>query len=160
MAGVDRRRRTFTPIAGANSPTLSVATVAADDGNEYEAVFANSIGRPRSRGGHPVRGHRPDRHHRSLRRRGDQGQTATFTAAAAGNPAPTVQWQVSTDGGTTFADVTGATSDTYPSRPPPGESGDEYQAVFTNVGGSATTTAATLTLDTLPVVGTNRSRSR
>ena len=30
------------------------------------------------------------------------GSTATFTAAATGNPTPTVQWQVSTDGGATF----------------------------------------------------------
>ena len=30
------------------------------------------------------------------------GQTVTFTAAASGNPTPTVQWQVSTNGGATF----------------------------------------------------------
>ena len=33
------------------------------------------------------------------------GQTATFTAAASGNPTPTVQWQVSTDSGSTFSDI-------------------------------------------------------
>jgi hypothetical protein len=31
-----------------------------------------------------------------------EGETATFTAAAAGVPAPTVQWQLSTDGGGTW----------------------------------------------------------
>ena len=36
------------------------------------------------------------------------GQTATFTAAASGNPTPTVQWQVSTDSGSTFSDIHGA----------------------------------------------------
>src|SRR2546422_6450849 len=40
------------------------------------------------------------------------GQTATFTAAATGSPTPTVQWQVSTDGGATFNNVSGATSTT------------------------------------------------
>jgi hypothetical protein len=35
------------------------------------------------------------------------GQTATFTVAASGNPAPTVQWQVSTNGGSTWSDISG-----------------------------------------------------
>src|SRR5262249_22169597 len=40
------------------------------------------------------------------------GQSASFSAAATGSPAPTVQWQVSSDGGATFTDVPGATSTT------------------------------------------------
>ena len=32
-----------------------------------------------------------------------EGQSATFTAAASGYPEPSVQWQVSTDGGATFS---------------------------------------------------------
>src|SRR5262249_8199285 len=40
------------------------------------------------------------------------GQSATFTAAASGNPTPTVQWEVSTDGGTTWNAIGGATSTT------------------------------------------------
>ena len=42
------------------------------------------------------------------------GGTATFTAAANGNPTPSVQWEVSTDGGTTPTPV-GDNSDTYTS---------------------------------------------
>jgi archaellum component FlaG (FlaF/FlaG flagellin family) len=38
------------------------------------------------------------------------GATATFTATASGNPTPTVQWQVSTNGGGSFSDISGATS--------------------------------------------------
>ena len=34
------------------------------------------------------------------------GESATFTAAASGVPAPTVQWQVSTNAGVTFANDT------------------------------------------------------
>src|SRR2546425_2094595 len=33
------------------------------------------------------------------------GQTASFTAAATGTPPPTVQWQVSTDGGVSFSNI-------------------------------------------------------
>ena len=77
------------------------------------------------------------------------GQTATFTAAASGNPTPTVQWQVSTDSGSTFSDITGATSTTLTlSNTTTAQNGDEYQAVFTNSVGTATTNAATLTVNT------------
>src|SRR5882762_6265821 len=73
------------------------------------------------------------------------GQTATFTAAATGSPAPTVQWQVSTDGGVTFSILSGATSTTLSFTTASSQNGNRYQAVFTNSAGSATTTAATLT---------------
>ena len=82
------------------------------------------------------------------------GSTATFTAAASGTPTPTVQWEVSTDGGSTFTDITGATSTTYSFTATLSHSGDEYQAVFTNSLGSATTNAATLTVDIAPIVTT------
>jgi hypothetical protein len=73
------------------------------------------------------------------------GATATFTAAAVGQPQPGVQWQVSTGGGS-YSDVPGATSPTLSFTASPSESGDLYQATFSNSSGSATTTAATLTV--------------
>ena len=75
------------------------------------------------------------------------GGTATFTAAASGNPAPSVQWEVSTNGGTTFSAITGATSTTYSFTATAAENGDEYEAVFTNSVGTATSRPATLTVD-------------
>jgi hypothetical protein len=81
----------------------------------------------------------------------------TFTAAATGNPAPTVKWQVNTgsgftdisDGGvysgatTTTLTITGATR---------AMNGYQYQAVFTDgTAPDATTTAATLTVN--PALG-------
>jgi hypothetical protein len=55
-----------------------------------------------------------------------------------------VQWQLSTDGGNTWSDLAGATSAAYAFTASSGENTYEYQAVFTNSQGSATTTAATL----------------
>jgi hypothetical protein len=76
-----------------------------------------------------------------------EGQNATFTAAANSNPTPTVQWQVSTDGGKTFTDISGATSTTLTlNNVTTSMNGNEYQAVFTNSVGSSTTSAATLTV--------------
>jgi subtilase family serine protease len=83
------------------------------------------------------------------------GQTATFTVAAVGSPTPTVQWQISTDGGTTFSDIPGATADAYSVTATTAESGDEFEAVVSNPVTSFTTAAATLqvfaiTTTTLP----------
>jgi len=74
------------------------------------------------------------------------GGSVTFTAAASGSPTPTVQWQVSTNGGATFSNVTGATGPTLTFTPTPSQSGNKYRAVFTNTCGTAMTTAANLTV--------------
>jgi hypothetical protein len=74
------------------------------------------------------------------------GSPVTLTAAASGTPAPTVQWQGSTDGGATFVDIPGATAATYTFLPTSTDGGNQYRAVFTNPVGTATTTAATLTV--------------
>jgi thermitase len=74
------------------------------------------------------------------------GANASFTAAASGSPAPTVQWQVDTGSG--FTDIGGATSTTLNvTAPTVSQSGNQYRAVFTNSCGSATSSAATLTVN-------------
>src|SRR5947207_1914997 len=57
----------------------------------------------------------------------------TFSAAASGSPAPTVQWQVSTDGGVTFNDIPGATSPTLTFSAGAADDGKEYRARFNNL---------------------------
>ena len=74
------------------------------------------------------------------------GSSIKLTAAASGAPAPTVQWQVSTDGGATFTDIPGATALTYKVVPTTTDDGNQYRAVFTNPVGTATSSAATLTV--------------
>ena len=76
------------------------------------------------------------------------GQSASFSATATGSPAPTVQWQVSADGGATFTDLPGATSTTLTFAADMSQNGYLYRAVFTNTSGSVTTSAATLTVNT------------
>jgi hypothetical protein len=75
------------------------------------------------------------------------GATATFMAAASGLPAPTVQWQVSTDGGKTFAAISGATSATLSFVTTAAQDGDQFQAVFTNSLGTVATAPVTLTIN-------------
>ena len=84
-----------------------------------------------------------------------ENATATFTASANGSPSPTVQWQVSTDGGATFNNIGGATSTTLSFTTSASQSGNKFRAVFTNTCNSATTTPATLTVNTAPAVSAN-----
>ncbi len=78
------------------------------------------------------------------------GNSVSFVAAATGHPSPSVQWQVSTDGGNTFTNLAGATSATLTLTATAAQNYSEYRAVFTNPSGSATTSAATLTVTTKP----------
>jgi hypothetical protein len=61
--------------------------------------------------------------------------TVTFTAAATGDPAPTVQWQVSTNGGASFTNIPSATSTSLSVTITKRVSGEEFRAVFTMSAG-------------------------
>jgi GH25 family lysozyme M1 (1,4-beta-N-acetylmuramidase) len=72
------------------------------------------------------------------------GDTVAFNAAASGTPTPTVQWQLSTDGGTTFSDIPGVILPTYSFIASSADDGHQYRAVFANSAGATPTTPATL----------------
>ena len=80
------------------------------------------------------------------------GATASFTAAAGGSPTPTVQWQENTG---SWTNISGQTTTTL-SLGVVGtvDSGRQFRAVFTNSSGSATTNAATLTVNAAAGDGT------
>ena len=83
--------------------------------------------------------------------------TANFTAAASGVPTPTVQWQQSTDGGATWANITGATSPSYTTPATVlADSGKRFRAVFTNASGSVNSNGAVLTVTAAATPGFNR----
>jgi len=75
----------------------------------------------------------------------ETGNTATFNASASGSPTPSVQWNVSSNGGSSWSAISGATSTSYAVTSTQFVNGYEYEAVFTNASGSATTGAAQLT---------------
>ncbi len=147
---------TFSNVSGATSTTLSFTTTLSQNGNQYRAVFTNSAGTATTTAATltvnsptpPVITAQPANQTASA------GQTATFTAAATGSPLPAVQWQVSTDGGANFSNVSGATSTTPSFTTTLSQNGNQYRAVFTNSAGSATTTAATLTVNNSPTLPT------
>jgi subtilisin family serine protease len=79
------------------------------------------------------------------------GQTASFTAAASGTPTPTVQWQVSDNGGLSFSDIDGATATTLSFPAALADNAKLYRAVFTNAAGTATSNTATLLVNPITV---------
>lgn len=81
------------------------------------------------------------------------GMSVTFTSAASGT-SPSYQWQVSTDGGFNYSDISGATSATYTiAGLSMNLNGNRYRCVATVAScGSVVTTPAILTVYALPVV--------
>lgn len=141
----------WSNISGASSSTYSFTAQTSQNGYKYRAVFSNrsgsatsntatltvtSVPTPPSVTGQPSN------------ETVASGSTASFSASASGSPTPSVQWEVSTDGGKTFANASGATSTstTYTFTAQTSQNGDEFEAVFTNTSGSTTTNTATLTV--------------
>ncbi len=143
-----------TTDAGNTTGTLTVAaTATAENGSEYRAVFTNSAGSATSTAATLTVNSKPEAPKvtsNPAAKSVTAGESATFTAAASGVPAPAVQWQVSTNGGVTFvndtADAGNTTGTLTVAATTTAESGREYRAVFKNASGSATSMAAALTV--------------
>lgn len=78
------------------------------------------------------------------------GNFVVFSAVAPGDPRPSVQWQVSTDGGISFTNIPIAIYNTYTFLARFEDDGNQYRAIFTNDLGSVVTAAATLTVGEAP----------
>ena len=74
------------------------------------------------------------------------GTAVSFTCVATGTPAPTVQWQV-TSNGISWANVIGATNATLSFVTTIADNNKRYRAVWKNSAGSAVSTPATLTVN-------------
>ena len=140
----------YDDIAWATSTTLTFTTVASHNGYLFRARFTNSAGTATTTvatltvtagPSAPVITQNPSNLTVTA------GQQATFTAAASGTPTPTVIWQVSTNGGASYNNIDWATSTTLSFTTISSHNGYLFRAVFTNANGSATTTAATLTVN-------------
>jgi alpha-tubulin suppressor-like RCC1 family protein len=143
-------------VAGATSTKLTLTAVKTTlSGNEYRAVFKNIVA-PNGVESEPATltvQKKPAVTKQPLSTTAEEGQTAVFEATASGFPAPTVQWEVSTDGGTTWANVEGATtSQLMVAVLSTSMDGNMYRATFTNAAGVVTSDAATLSVRNPPVV--------
>ena len=141
----------FTAIAGATSASFSTgATTLAQDSTHYRVVVSNGLGSVTSSAATltvtpavvaPV----------VLAQPADQAvvapASATFNVTATGSGL-SYDWQVSTDGGTTFTDVVGAPDvpSLTISNSAVGQSGQRYRVQISNRAGSVTSNPALLTV--------------
>ncbi len=140
----------WSPIEGATADRLAIASVSnSESGDRYRAVFTNEAGSATSNEVTLTVTDAAAITEQPVGTTVEVGDDAAFEATASGFPAPTVQWELSTDGGSSWSAISGATSDRLTLEDvQASQSGDEYRAAFTNTGGSATSEAATLTVAT------------
>jgi hypothetical protein len=148
---------TWSNISGATSAAYSFIALASDNGKQYRAIFTNTTGSVSTNAANLTVYYAPSVTTQPISQTVNAGQTASFNAAASGNPFPTVQWQVSTNNGSTWNNISGATSTTYNLSSQAADNGKQYRAVFTNSVGNVNSAAATLTVHTAPIVILNPS---
>ena len=143
---------TWTDISGATSTSYSFTVTAANNGMQYRCVFTNANGStPTNAATLTALTAIPTITTNPISQNVNAGGTVNLIAAASGTPTPTVQWQISTDSGTTFTNIGGATSPTYSFTANEGMTGDQFRAVFTNSAGGTNTNAATITVVGTPI---------
>ena len=148
-------------ISGATSSSYSIASAQTGDAGNYTVVVTNSAGSATSNsatltvnassggGTAPAIGAQP------ISQTVVAGHNVSIYGSATGNPLATYQWQVSTNGGSSWTDLTSsapysgtATNTLTITNAPASLSGNQYHFVATNTAGSVTSSAATLTVGT------------
>lgn len=144
----------LTDNATATTAALTLTSVTANDAGAYDVVVNNAAGAVTSASAtltvnpFPVA---PIITTLPTARTATVGETATFNVIATGTPAPTYQWRK--DGVAIRGNPSATTATLSLSRITSTEAGS-YDVVVTNLAGSATSTAATLTVTPLPVAPT------
>jgi hypothetical protein len=141
----------FTDIAGATSASLTVnAVTLAMNNYQYRVIVDNGFGNATSTGAILSVLTTPAAQ-TVASASACEGSAASFSVPA--NAQLTYQWQVSTDGGTTYANIAGATSDTYAiANVVSANNNNRYRVIVTNSCGSSTSSAGALTVNALPTV--------
>lgn len=144
---------TWTNIAGATATTLTVNAVTAGMNNNRYRVLVNGVctsDLPSDAAVLTVTG-TASITTQPANDAGCSGSDVSFTVQATN--AISYQWQVSTDGGTTWTNITGATSATYTTAGVNDtDNNNQYRVVIDGACNSVTSTAAVLTVHPLPVV--------
>ena len=143
--------RTWTNIHGARGVTYSFMAKAGENGDRFRVRLRNKYGVATSSAAtltiaSPPRPRAPRITSHSGSETVTNGAAAVFTASASGNPTPTVQWEVSTDGGSSWRQIASASSSSYSFTADVSENDYQYRAVFINSAGSTVTADATLTV--------------
>jgi hypothetical protein len=144
---------TFASRTTITSTYTTPATTTSDNGDQYRAHFSNAAGTTTSDPATLTVAPAPVAPTVTTQPKSvtvNVGSSASFSAAASGVPSPSVQWQVSSNGGGSWSAIPGATSSTLSLSSVPGTAaGNQYRAVFTNSAGTSASNTATLTVNVL-----------
>jgi kumamolisin len=149
-------------LTGSATANLTLADVSfALNGDQFRIIATNAAGVTTSTSATLTVNAQPTITSLPLNQTLTAGQMATFTASASGSPAPAFQWQISTDGGTSWANLTdsgnltgSATANLTLADVSFTLNGDQFRVIATNVAGAATSTSATLIVNTRPTITT------
>ncbi len=149
-------RKNGTDIAGATMPNFTLTSVQPADAGDYDCVVGSLCGSTTSAIATLVVNSPPAITSGPSDRSVFAGDTATFSITATGSGL-LYQWQVSSDGGSSFTDVTegvGATTPSYTTgETTPADNGKKFRCVVSGpCPPSVVSAAATLTVDTAVVL--------
>ncbi|WP_108825970.1 immunoglobulin domain-containing protein [Ereboglobus luteus] len=139
---------TWTDVPAASAATLTLTTAASMDGMQYRFVATNVRGSATSDVAALTVNHAPVITKPPASQMAAEGESATFTVAATGNPAPTYQWQFAPSGGSTWADIAGETATSLTlTTITLAQRGTQYRCVASNgISPNATSDVAVLTV--------------
>lgn len=132
-----------TTLTGQTGTTLTLNNVQSADAGSYTCVATNTAGSATSNTATLTVDTAPGFTTQPQSQTVNAGMNVSFTVAASGSPAPTLQWKK----GTTT--LTGETATTLTLSNVQAADAGDYTCVATNTAGSATSTAATLTVNTV-----------
>ena len=137
-------------ISGATTENLTITSATTIDAGTYDVVVSGWDGTATSAAATLALNSAPAITTQPADQSVNSGADVSFMADADG--AQSVQWQVSTDNGASFSDISGATDGTLTlSAVTSSQNGSKYRAVFTDAcGNPAASGAATLTVGKLP----------
>ena len=142
-------------MTGAKTATLTVEATTARNGQQYRCFVKNAVGSVTSSAATLTIVKKPTVSTQPKSVTAASGSTVKFTVAAAGGGL-TYQWQFKSPGGDTWnnSSMTGAKTATLTVAATTARSGQQYRCVVKNAAGSVTSSAATLTVVTMPKIST------
>jgi len=148
-----------TSISGATNLTLTLAGIGTSQQGSYTVVVSNGYGSVTSNAAILTVNTAPSISTQPQSQAVNAGLNVTFTVVATGSPAPAYQWylnSVALANGTQAngSVVSGATSATLTVANTQSGNAGSYAVVVSSTAGSITSTAATLTVNTVPVITT------
>jgi alpha-tubulin suppressor-like RCC1 family protein len=144
----------WSVVPGATTDSLTVAAATtSESGYEYRALFTNAVGHATSKAATLTVRRAPTVMQQPTGTTVEQGDSAVFEAGASGFPTPSVQWEVSSNAGSTWSAISKATADQLTvANVSTSQNANEYRAVFTNAAGKAASSPAMLTVQDVPKI--------